>query len=176
VLYKINAKRLIKRSVFIDEKGAAQLTGRIRGCLKSNGICVVACAGSPGSGKSTLARLVKEKGFLSIPKEQLFVVDDLKGPGKQRYRRKDLPELINNLNDKVLLLFDYRAALYLKKADIGIIGIVNEEDRLNYLKNRSSWAYKKYKSRYYSVPPVPFTFKNDDIYTYWGYDLGIFDI
>jgi predicted ATPase len=174
VLYKINAIRLIKKSVTLDEQGVSQLTGRIMECLNSKGRCVIACAGSPGSGKSTLARLVRKRGFLSIPVEKLFVVDDLKGPGKEKYSRKDLPALVNNLKGLVLLLFDYKAALYLKKADIGIIGIVSEKDRLSRLKNRSAWGYKKYRKKFYRVPPIPFNFKKENIYTYPGNNLGVF--
>ena len=168
MLYKINTKRLIKKGVLLNKKNIYQLSERIRESLTSKGRCLVAYIGSPGSGKSTIARLIRQHGFLTIPKEQLFVIDDLRGPENIKYRRKDLPALIETLNNRVLLMFDFRAAIYLKSADIGILALVGEEERLQNLKKRSAWAYKKYKTRWYRMPPVPFSFNKNNFYVCSG--------
>ena len=164
MLYKLNTKRLIKKGIHLNKKNINQLGERIRESLTSKGRCLIAYIGSPGSGKSTIARLIRQHGFLAIPKEQLFVIDDLRGPDNRKYRRKDLPALIETLNNRVLFMFDFRAAIYLKRADIGILALVGEEERLQNLKKRSAWGFKKYKRRYYRTPPIPIAFNKRNIF------------
>ncbi|MBA7535061.1 hypothetical protein ES705_27311 [subsurface metagenome] len=145
MLYKTNTKRLIKKGIPLNKENVQQINAKIREFLQQKGHCVVAFIGSPGSRKSTLARFARQNGLLSIPEDKLLVIDDLCGPNNERYRRKDLRTLINALNNKVLLLFDFRAALYVKKADIGIIMLISEENRAQNLKRRSAGGYKKYE-------------------------------
>lgn len=164
LLYKINTKRLVKRAVFLDEKNIVFLEKRIKKAVETKGRCVVAVGGGAGSGKSTLARFIKKQGFLSIPKNELFIVDDLRGPEGERYKRKDLGAIVDSINKKVFLLFDFRAALYLKRADICILFMLEEAERVENLKKRSLGRYNKYKKRYYSVPPTPFSLKTEDTY------------
>ncbi|MCK5568072.1 MAG: hypothetical protein KAJ15_00035, partial [Spirochaetes bacterium] len=168
-----NTKRLIKKGIHLNKKNINQLGERIRESLTCKGRCLVAYIGSPGSGKSTIARLIRQHGFLAIPKEQLFVIDDLRGPDNRKYRRKDLPALIETLNNRVLFMFDFRAAIYLKRADIGILALVGEEERLQNLKKRSAWGFKKYKRRYYRTPPIPIAFNKRNIFICLGDVLNL---
>lgn len=174
MLYKINAKRLINKSTRLNKGNTSSFEKRINDLLTAEGFCRVVFAGAPGCGKSTLARAIKQKGFLNIPKKQMVVIDDLRDHDNKKYNRKDLSFLIDTLKDKVLLLFDYKAAMYLKKADICILIVINEEERLSNLKKRSAWGYKKYKKRFYRTPPIPFTYKKSDIYVCSGRILDIF--
>ncbi len=164
MINKINTKILIKKGILLNKQNIALLDRGIKGYLASKGHCLVAYIGSPGSGKSTLAREVRQRGFLSFPKDKLVVVDDLRGTVNKKYRRKDIPALIETLNNRILLMFDFRAALYLRKADIVIIAMVKEEERLQNLKKRSAWGFKKYKRRYYRTPPIPITFNKRNIF------------
>jgi len=135
------------------------------------GRCVVTFTGGPGCGKSTLARLVEEDGFFSIPAEKLFIIDDLRGPGGERYSKKQLKALIHQVRGKIFLLFDYRAAVYLKNADLCIILDLEEEQRLKNLKERSRRGYRRYRGRFYSVPPIPLRWKPKDVYVCKGINL-----
>lgn len=174
MLYKINAKRLINKSTHINKGNLIQIEKRITDTLTAKGSCHVVVTGAPGCGKSTLARTIKQKGLLKIPKEQLFIIDDLRGSGRKKYKRKELPILVEALKDQVLLLFDYKAALYLKKADFGVILVIDEKERLNNLRKRSAWGFKKYKNRFYGTPPIPFTFRKRNIYVCSGDVLDTF--
>ncbi len=174
MLYRLNTKRLINNGIRVNKNNITTISGRITAALNSKGSCMVVFTGGPGCGKSTLARIIKQKGFLNIPKKQMVVIDDLRDHDNKQYTRKDLSFLIDTLKDKVLLLFDYKAALYLKKADICILIVINEEERLSNLKKRSAWGYKRYKKRFYRTPPIPFTYKKSDIYVCSGSILDIF--
>ena len=175
MLYKIHTKRLIKKGISLNKNNTSQLSSRIEEFLKKKNRCVVLVVGSPGSGKSTLARFIKQKGFLTIPEKQLVIIDDLRGQDKKKYRKQELPILIRNLRNQVLVLFDYRAALYLKRADIVLLTLIKEEERLRYLKKRSAWGYKTYKRRFYRTPPVPFSYDKKRLYICAGDILNIFN-
>lgn len=174
MLYKINAKRLINKSTRLTKGNTNQIEKRINDLLTAEGSCRVIFTGAPGCGKSILARAIKQKGFLNLPKNRLFIIDDLRGPDNKKYKRKELPFLIDAIKGRVLLLFDYKAALYLKKADFCFILDINEEERLNNLKMRSAWGFKKYKSRFYRTPPVPLTFSKNKTYVCSGNVLDTF--
>ncbi|HDY87757.1 MAG TPA: hypothetical protein ENH82_06515 [bacterium] len=174
MLYKIHAKSIIKKGIPLNRNNIKQIGSRVTELLSAKGSCQVIFAGGPGSGKSTLARVIKQKGFLNISKKQLVIIDDLQGPDNKKFKKKELPLLVGAYKNRVLLLFDYKAALYLKNADIGIIIVVTEEERLRNLKKRSTWGYKKYKKRFYRIPPVPFTYKQSDTYVCSGNILDIF--
>jgi len=161
----------MSKGQLLGEKNIPVLKRRIEDTLLKRGRCVVTVAGSPGCGKSTLARRVKEDGFFSIPAEKLFIIDDLRGPGGERYSIRQLKHLMRQAGDKVFLLFDYRAAVYLKNADICIILDLEEEQRLKNLKERSHRGYQRYRGRFYIVSPIPLRWKPEDVYVCKGISL-----
>ena len=79
MLYKFHAKNLIKKGISLDRDIITQISLKVAEVLAAKGSCQVVVTGGPGCGKSTLARVIKEKGFLNIPKKQLVVIDDLRG-------------------------------------------------------------------------------------------------
>ena len=174
MLYRLNTKRLINNGIRVNKNNITEIREKITAALNNKRSCQVVFTGGPGCGKSTLARIIKQRGFLNIPKKQIVIVDDLRGRDNIKYRSKDLPLLNEKLRDKVLLLFDYKADIYLKKADTCILIVINEEERLNNLKKRSAWGYKKYKRRFYRNPPIPFTYKKSNTYICSGNFLDIF--
>ena len=164
MLHRFHAKRLINKGISLNTDNVREFETRINSSLMEKGSCIVAFIGSPGSGKSTLARRFRKEGFLSYPKESIFVIDDLFGPDGERYRRKDLLKLMRVKDKKLFLLFDFRAAKYFPRADIVILLMVAEKERLQNLQRRSSWGYKKYKKGFYSIPPIPFSINESNIY------------
>ena len=101
---------------------------------------------------------------MSIEKDQIYVVDDLKGENGERYTKKTIRELNPSQISKLFILIDYRAARYLKKADIGLYIVLNEKERLSNLKKRSPRSFKRYRKRIYRYPPIPFTYDYKDFY------------
>ncbi len=164
LVHKINALRIIKKALKLDEKNIPSLVRRIEGFFSERGGCVISVTGAPGCGKSTLARRAKEEGLFSIPAEKLFIIDDLRGPEGERYSRRQLKTVIRQAGDKVVLLFDYRAAVYLKNADICIILGLEEEQRLKNLKVRSHRGYRRYRGRFYSISPIPLRWNPQNVY------------
>jgi hypothetical protein len=164
VLYRINAWRLKRKAVSMDSMKLQELVLRIEEVLDKKNICTVAVAGAPGTGKSKAARIIREQGFFRIPPERLFVIDDLKGPGGERYSRKDIDLIIKKAKGKALFMFDFRAASYLKKADFGILLHLEEKKRLMNLKSRSERSYRRYRKRYYRLPPFPLRFNSNNTY------------
>lgn len=154
----------MKRAISLEKENVLQIREKVEHYLGSKGHCIVLFIGSPGSGKSTLARYFREHGFFSIPKERLIIIDDLKGPEKKKYNKKELLQVADTLDNRVLLVFDYRAAQYVRNADIGIVLIVSEEERIRNLQKRSSWSLKKYRRSLYRFPPIPFTYNDKSIY------------
>ncbi len=165
LLYKLNTKRLIDKCVDLGNKNSLSIVTKINKILLRNRNCVIAVAGSPGSGKSTVARWIKDRGFLSFSREKLFVVDDLRGPNGERYSRRDVRSLGGALRDRIIMIFDYRAALYLKNADLCFVLQLNEDERKRNLQLRTSRAFKKYSGKFFRFPPVPFTFTRQNIYS-----------
>jgi hypothetical protein len=164
LLYKLNTKRLIDKCVDLGNENSLSLVTKINEIVLQNGNCVIAVAGSPGSGKSTIARWIKDRGFLTFSREKLFVVDDLRGPDGERYRRRDVRSLGNSLRDKIIMIFDYRAAIYLRKADLCFVLQLNEDERRRNLRRRTSRAFNKYSGKFFRFPPVPLTFTRQNIY------------
>ncbi len=161
---KIYALRIIKKAPNLDEHNTQSLERRIESLFLERGSCVILVTGAPGCGKSTLARRAKEEGFFSTPAERLFIIDDLRGPGGERYSRRQLKTVMRQAGNKVVLLFDYRAAVYLKNADICIILDLEEEQRLKNLKVRSYRGYRRYRSRLYSISPIPLCWNPQNVY------------
>jgi replication-associated recombination protein RarA len=174
LLNKINAKRLINKCIRLNKGNTDLLEKRINDLLTAKGCCYAVFTGAPGCGKSTLARAIKQKGFLNLPKDRQLVIDDLRGPDNKKYSRKELSSLIDTIKDRVLLLFDYKAALYIKKADFCLILDIDEEERMNNLKKRSAWGFKKYKSRFYRTPPVPLYYNKNNTFICSGNILYTF--
>ncbi len=164
LIRKINALRVVSEAQVMGEKAIPVLERRIEDALSKCGRCIIAVAGGPGCGKSTLARRVKEEGLFYIPAEKLLIIDDLRGSAEEHYSRRQLKTVIQKAVDKVVLLFDYRAAVYLKNADICIILDLKEEQRLKNLKARSNRGYRRYRGRFYSVPPIPLRWTPEDVY------------
>ncbi len=164
LIHKINTLRLIGKAQVLGRDNVSSLVRRIESLLSERGSCVIAVTGGPGCGKSTLAHRVKEDGLFSRPAEYFFIIDDLRGPGGERYSRRQLITVTRQARDKVVLLFDYRAAVYLKKADLCIVLVLTEEQRLKNLKARSHRGYRRYRGRLHSVSPVPLRWKPEDVY------------
>jgi predicted ATPase len=149
----------------LGPKDALSLEKRINEIMHEQGNCVIAVSGSPGSGKSTIAARVKEEGFLSFGRDTLFVVDDLRGPNGERYSRRDIKKLSGTIPKRILMLFDYRAALYLKRADMCFILRLDEDERIRNLQQRSARSFKKYRNKWYGIPPIPFSFKKEKVFS-----------
>lgn len=164
MLYRINGKRLFKRGIYLDKENIPKLIRKIKETVQQKGNCLVCITGSPGSGKSRIANFVKKNGFFSIPQKELLVIDDLRGPNGEQYQKRDLRMIVKTLRGIVILLFDFRAARYLRRADMGIMLRVDEEKRLQNLMNRSNRGYRRYKKKFYRIPPVPFTFNKGNFY------------
>lgn len=141
-----------------------ELAAEIERVIEEKGAYTVAVAGSPGTGKSKAARFIREHGFFTIPPEKVFVIDDLRGPEGERYRRQELAGMEERAVGKVLFLFDFRAARYLKRADLGILLQPGEKERIENLKKRSPRSYRRYGKRFYRFPPVPRRFKQGSLY------------
>lgn len=168
---RIHTKRLIKKAAPFDRETLSCLECFIRDDVKTKGFSLIAIAGSPGTGKSTCARYIAERGFLSFAREQIMVIDDLRNVKSEkdfgyavrgaRYRSRELPGLVGQLENKVLFLFDFKAARYLKKVDILILLHVDESERLKNLRSRSERGYKRYNRRMYRTPPIPLGFRSE---------------
>lgn len=164
MLYRLNACRLKRKGIPLDNVRLQELVLRIEGVLEKKNICTIAVAGGPGTGKSKAARLLRERGFFTLPPERLFVIDDLKGPDGERYSRKEIDLIIRKARGKAFFLFDFRAARYLKRADFGILIHLEEEKRLKNLKKRSERSYRRYRKKYYRIPPFSLRFNHDNTY------------
>lgn len=164
MLCRLNTRRLKRKAIPLDRARLQEFALRIEEVLYKKNICTIAVAGSPGTGKSKAARLLREKGFFTIPPEKLFVIDDLNGPHGERYTRREIDLIIKRAQGKALFLFDFKAARYLKKADFGILLHLEEEERLMNLKKRSYRSYRRYRGMYYRLPPFPLRFNPDNTY------------
>jgi hypothetical protein len=158
-IYRLYAGWLYKRGRVLHKSTIDAFELHIQEIMEKKGSCTITVIGSPGTGKSTAARVVRAGGLFSIPKEKIVVVDDLFGEKGERYRVKDLKSMSGTLTGKLLILFDYRAARYLKNADIGLILMVGESERLSNLGKRSPRSLKRYRKKFYRMPPIPFTYK-----------------
>ena len=160
-IHKLHALRVLKSSPVLDKRTVGILARRVEEIRTEGGKFLVAIAGGPGCGKSTLARHVKKQGLLTRPPEEFFVIDDLRGPEGERYSKRQVRTVIDTVADKTVLLFDYRAAEYVKNADLVIILAVDEDRRIRNLKNRSHRGYRKYRGRMFSVSPIPLRLKSE---------------
>jgi hypothetical protein len=160
-IHKLHALQLLSSAPVLDARTIMSLTRRMEKVRTEEGKCVIAVVGGPGCGKSTLARHVKKEGLICRPPEDFFVIDDLRGPDGERYSKRQVREVVGKIRNKIVLLFDYRAAVYLRDADFCIVLAVDENRRIQNLKNRSSRSYKKYRNSIFKVSPMPLRWKED---------------
>ena len=119
---------------------------------------VIALIGAPGSGKSSFVRKLINKNI-----ENLYVIDDLKDMYGRRLSVNDVNSIVKNFKGGVLILSDYRAAVYLKDLDIIIAVAVSEDKRYENLRSRKS-RKKIYRGFLYRYPPIPFKFFNKPMF------------
>jgi len=157
---RIHAKRLIKNGVVLDDKSIEEVKFKLKNIINTHRRALIGILGSPGSGKSTMAKKISEKGFLGIPPEKILLLDDLRDQAGKQYRLRELKRVARSLSDKVLVLVDYRSAVYLRNLDFLIVLPVDEKERLRNLGKRSPRSLKRYGKARYSVPPIRLCYKN----------------
>lgn len=158
---KLHTRQLLTRAPVLDERSVEILTRRLKTLRTEEEKYLIAITGGPGCGKSTLARHVKREGLFARPPQDFFVIDDLRGPEGERYSKRGLKELIEKKRNKIILVFDYRAAEYVRDANLCIVLVVDENRRIQNLKNRSHRGYRRYGNRMFSVSPIPLKRKSD---------------
>lgn len=164
MLYRLHAKMIAKKGNAFSKNTKSTIHEIIIKAIQRKGSCILIIAGSPGTGKTFAAKKIIRKGFLSIEKDQTYVVDDLRGENGERYTRMSIRRLNPSQLGKLFILSDYRAARYVRRADIGLYIVLNEEQRLSNLKKRSPRSYKRYRKRFYRYPPIPFSYGYKDFY------------
>ncbi len=164
MLHRLHAKTIATRGTILNTNTKTVLHEKIVKTIQRKGTCILIITGSPGIGKTSTAKEIIRNGFMSIEKEQIYVVDDLTGENGERYTKKTIRELNPSPLCKLFILIDYRAARYLKKADIGLYLLLHEGERLSNLKNRSPRSYKRYHKRIYRYPPIPFSYDCNDVF------------
>lgn len=170
MLRRLNGARLRKKGTCLTRQNVDSFVERIKDVIQKNGHCVVAVAGSPGSGKSTCADFIRKNGFFSFSKEDVRVIDDLRGDNHKQYRRKAIKRFSSVQKKNLMFIFDYRSAVYVRKAHIIIILYVEERRRLGYLEKRSWKSYKRYRGFYYKYPPIPLCVDPSRVYI-WKDDM-----
>ena len=152
---RIRTARLMERCLPLDSRTVGGVRDIAVETTRRRGRFSIAVAGGPGCGKTEAARILRERGFPPFKGEELIVIDDLRGPGDRRYRKRDVTALADETERKALVVLDYRACLYLRNADLTIIVAMDEERRLANLRRRSARSAKRYGGRRYGTPPAP---------------------
>jgi hypothetical protein len=155
VLRRYKTAGLARRAARDTRNSAVSLRDRIVRIVEEKGRCVVAVAGSPGSGKSRCAVYIGEKGVFSYPARSITVIDDLRTSEGLKLARGGLANTLRNDASTLVFLFDYRAALYLRRADVCVLVVPLEESRLENLKRRSRRSSLRYGGWRYRYPPFP---------------------
>jgi len=164
MIYRLHARGIGKKGDIFNEDSISSFESRVKKILDNKGICTLIIIGSPGTGKTSAAKEFIRRGFLSFEKEKTYVIDDLRGENGERYTKKSIRHFDHLQYGKLLILIDYRAAWYLKNADIGLFITLNEDKRLMNLKSRSPRSLRRYKKRFYRNPPIPYTYNYKDFY------------
>jgi len=154
----------IKKAVKLDEKNINLFEYKLRNKVIDKGFAILAIVGPPGSGKTTISNKIINDGFLTFKNEEIMVIDDLIGPESIKYKKRDLKRPENICKRKLLIISDFRAAVYLKRLDFIILLKMDEDKRLENLKKRESRKYKLYKKWYFQIPPIPLRFIKKDLY------------
>jgi hypothetical protein len=164
MLYRLYARWIAKRGINFNSETKSDFESRINEIIKKRKSCTLIVIGSPGTGKTTAAQEFIKHGFLSFYKSQIFIVDDLTGENGERYTKRSVRKLPHAHKAKLLILSDFRAARYIKNADLGLFIVLQEEKRLSNLKKRSRRSIQRYKKRFYKYPPIPFSYDYKDFY------------
>jgi len=137
MFYKLNTKRLLKKGVYLNKNNFNSLKKDIYDIYEKNGKVVILFIGSPGSGKTKVASWIHNNGFLSLSKDQLCIIDDLCGEDNRRYNKSELKTFTEKIKNKIVIIFDYKAAVYIRNPDLIIYLSIDEKRRLMNLKKRS---------------------------------------
>jgi len=164
MLYRLYARWIAKRSINFNSETKSDFESRINEIIKKKKSCTLIVIGSPGTGKTRASQEFTTHGFLSYDKRQIYVIDDLTGENGERYTKKSIRKLTHTHKATLLIFSDFRAARYIRDADIGLFILLHEEKRLSNLKKRSQRSLKRYKKRFYKYPPVPFTYNYEKFY------------
>lgn len=146
---------LARRATCSTRNSAVSLRESIADIIDENGRCIVAVAGSPGSGKSRCAGYIRENGVFSYSSRSITVIDDLRTQQGLKIARGGLADRLKNDSNPLVFLFDYKAALYLRRADVCVLVVPPEESRMENLKRRSMRSYRRYGGGRYRYPPYP---------------------
>ena len=155
MLRRLKAARAARRATPLTRETVGLLQDRIGKIVAERGRCVIAVAGSPGSGKSRCARRIRERGVFSYPPRSVTVIDDLKTSEGTRVSRGGLNKALQADGRVLGFLFDYRAALYLRRADLCILLMAPEGARLDNLRKRSPRSRERYGKARYRLTPLP---------------------
>jgi hypothetical protein len=155
MLRRLKAARAARGATPLTRETIGLLQDRIGKIVAERGRCVIAVAGSPGSGKSRCASRIGERGVFSYPPRSVTVIDDLKTPEGTRVSRGGLYKALHAEGRILGFLFDYKAALYLRRADLCILLMVTEGARLDNLRKRSPRSRKRYGKARYRFTPLP---------------------
>jgi len=155
MLRRLKAARAARRATPLKRETVGLLRDRIGEIVAERGRCVIAVAGSPGSGKSRCARRIGERGVFSYPPRSVTVIDDLKTPEGTRVSRGGVYKALQAEGRVLGFLFDYRAALYLRRADLCILLMAPEGARLDNLRKRSLRSRERYGKAHYRLIPLP---------------------
>jgi Cdc6-like AAA superfamily ATPase len=164
MLHRLHAKWIAKRGMTFNSETKGDLESCIDEIIQRKKSCTLIVIGSPGTGKTTASQEFIKHGFLSYDKSKIYVIDDLTGENGERYTKKSIRKVTHTHEATLLILSDFRAARYIRNADIGLFIVLHEEKRLSNLKKRSQRSLKRYKNRFYRYPPVPFTYNYEKFY------------